>query len=83
MAGFDVQQILATFIKHPFDFDFSMSFVNVLNFQIYSLKALVKSFLPKMNAHQRTRLPGLLKVLVKILACGKIADDMKTRSAST
>lgn len=57
--------------------------MNVLNFQIYSLKALVKSFLPKMNAHQRTRLPGLLKVLVKILACGEIADDMKTRSAST
>jgi sister-chromatid-cohesion protein PDS5 len=51
----------------------------VRELQIYALKALVKSFLPKMNAHQRTRLPGLLKVLVKILACGEIADDMKTR----
>ncbi|XP_024357694.1 sister chromatid cohesion protein PDS5 homolog A isoform X2 [Physcomitrium patens] len=49
--------------------------------KIYALKALVKSFLPKMNAHQRTRLPGLLKVLVKILACGEISDDMKTSDA--
>lgn len=56
------------------------TFVNV---QIYALKALVKSFLPKANAHQRTRLPGLLKVLVKILACGEIADEVKTRCAST
>ncbi|KAG0553459.1 hypothetical protein KC19_12G013000 [Ceratodon purpureus] len=46
--------------------------------KIYALKALVKSFLPKMNVHQRTRLPGLLKVLVKILACGEITDDLKT-----
>lgn len=55
---------------------------NLTIMQIYALKALVKSFLPK-NAHQRTRLPGLLKVLVKILACGEIADDMKTRSATS
>ncbi|XP_024361717.1 sister chromatid cohesion protein PDS5 homolog A isoform X2 [Physcomitrium patens] len=49
--------------------------------KIHALKALVKSFLPKMNAHQRTRLPGLLKVLVKILACGEISDDVKTSDA--
>jgi sister-chromatid-cohesion protein PDS5 len=46
--------------------------------KIYALKALVKSFLPKMNTHQRTRLTSLLKILVKILAIGEIAEDLNT-----
>ncbi|CAN5950854.1 unnamed protein product [Sphagnum jensenii] len=46
--------------------------------QEYAIKALVKSFLPKGNSYQRNRLPGLLKVLVKILNVGEISEDIKS-----
>jgi hypothetical protein len=48
----------------------------------YAIKALVKSFLPKGNSYQRNRLPGLLKVLVKILNVGEISEDIKSRCFS-
>eukprot|EP00249_Psilotum_nudum_P024915 c29322_g1_i2 orf=363-5285(-) len=46
--------------------------------KIYGLKALIRSFLPNKDAHLRQRIKGLFGVLLKVLECGEISDEVKS-----
>ncbi|CAM6002851.1 unnamed protein product, partial [Sphagnum balticum] len=76
---FVVRNVLRRSIEQDLTIVFSEAFLaSCFTFQEYAIKALVKSFLPKGNSYQRNRLPGLLKVLVKILNVGEISEDIKS-----
>lgn len=44
--------------------------------KIYGIKTLVKSYLPKKDAHLRQRINNLFGVLSKLLTCGEISEDV-------
>ncbi|KAH9287487.1 hypothetical protein KI387_031604, partial [Taxus chinensis] len=46
--------------------------------KIYGVKALVKSYLPKKDAHLRQRVEALLGILARVLMFGEISDDVKS-----
>eukprot|EP01018_Ginkgo_biloba_P037003 Gb_06732 [translate_table: standard] len=46
--------------------------------KIYGIKALVKSYLPKKDAHLRQRVKALFGVLTKFITSGEISDDVKS-----
>jgi len=46
--------------------------------KIYGIKTLVKSYLPKKDAHLRQRIKTLFVVLSKLLTCGEISEDVES-----
>lgn len=46
--------------------------------KIYGIKTLVKSYLPKKDAHLRQRIKTLFEVLSKLLTCGEISEEVES-----
>ena len=47
--------------------------------EIYWIKTLVKSYLPKKDANLRQRIKTLFEVLSKLLARGEISEEVESR----
>lgn len=50
--------------------------------QIFSIKTLVKSYLPHKDAHLRPGIEKLLEILKNILAFGEVSKDIKSKYRS-